>query len=111
MEYFVGQIIKAKVFRISKNVITFKTENGNICYLNISEVSDYFVKDLNMMFRVNDIKEVKIIEIMPNNELLLSFKQIHPKELRNPFEFRLDANDAEFESLLNFTNKEIEHGN
>ncbi|ENY69156.1 30S ribosomal protein S1 [Metamycoplasma auris 15026] len=109
MSYFVGQIIHAKVLRVSKNVITFKTEQNVICYLNISEVSDYYVRNLSSMFKVNEIKELKVIEIMPNKELVVSFKQIHPKELRNPFDFIIDTDTAQFSGLLEFVNKEIEN--
>ncbi|PZV99959.1 hypothetical protein [Metamycoplasma auris] len=109
MSYFVGQIINAKVLRVSKNVITFKTESNVICYLNISEVSDYYVRNLSSMFKINETKELKVIEVMPNNELVVSFKQIHPKELRNPFDFFIDEEDAQFKGLLEFVNKEIEN--
>ncbi|BAP39505.1 S1 RNA-binding domain-containing protein [Metamycoplasma canadense] len=111
MSYSKGQIIKAKVIRVSKKVISFITKDSIICYLNIHEVSDYFVSDLNLLFKINDIKEVKIIEIMPNGELILSYKQIHPKELRNPFRFKLDKKNNKFSALLDFTNKGINYGN
>lgn len=110
MNYSINQIIKAKVIKVSKKVVTFITKEAEIGYLNISEVSDYFVNDLNLMFKLNEIKELKIIEILPNSELLLSFKQIHPKELRNPFKFKLDKKEAKFDSLLDFTNKVINYG-
>ncbi|WP_330463444.1 S1 domain-containing protein [Metamycoplasma gateae] len=110
MNYSVNQIIKAKVTRVSKKVVTFITKDSIIGYLNIHEVSDYFISDLNLMFKVNDIKELKIIEIMPNKELVFSFKAIHPKELRNPFRFKLDKDNAKFDALLDFTNKGISYG-
>ncbi|AZZ65462.1 hypothetical protein DMC14_001500 [Metamycoplasma phocicerebrale] len=111
MEYSVGSIIKAKVQRISKNVITFVTKDLTRCYLNISEVSDYYIKDLKLMFKLDDIKELIILEIMPNKTLIVSYKQIHPKELRNPFKFKLDKKNTNFKALLEFTNKGIDYGN
>ncbi|MBN4089323.1 hypothetical protein OF364_02335 [Mycoplasma enhydrae] len=110
MEYTVGKIIKAKVQRVSKNVITLLTKDAIKCFLSINEVSDYYINDLKMMFKVDDIKELLILEIMPNKSLVVSYKQIHPKELRNPFKFKLDTKNTNFDALLEFTNKGIDYG-
>ena len=110
-EFEVGQIIKVKVTKIWKNVIYLTTKNNNRCFLNINEVSDYYIKDIKNMFKIGSIKEVVIIDIMATGELVVSFKRIHPKELKNPFEFKLDSDkDNKFEALLDFVNKGIRYG-
>lgn len=109
MEYTVGQIIKAKVSRVWKNTINLISKDNRKCFLNIDQVSDYYVSSLSNLFKVNDIKEVVILEIMHNGNLVVSYKKNHPKELRNPFEFRLDSKDTNFEALLDFTNKGIDY--
>ncbi|WP_027122822.1 hypothetical protein AB5V95_02255 [Metamycoplasma spumans] len=110
MEYNEGKIIKAKVVKVWKNVVNLITKDNRKCFLNINEVSDYYINNLNLTFKIDDIKEVQIIQVMPNGDLVVSFKRIHPKELRNPFEFRLDKEDTNFEALLDFTNKGINYG-
>ncbi|TPR54686.1 hypothetical protein [Metamycoplasma neophronis] len=110
MEYTVGKIIKAKVIKVWKNTVNLITRDNKKCFLNIGEVSDYYISNLSLNFKIDDIKEVQIIEIMPNGDFVVSFKRIHPKELRNPFEFRLDKEDTNFEALLDFTNKGINYG-
>ncbi|MGX9372987.1 hypothetical protein [Mycoplasma sp. 3398] len=110
MSYSVGQIIKAKVYKISSKFITLITKTNHVGYLGVSEVSDYYISNLNSFFKINDIKELIIIDIAANGELIFSFKQIHPKELRNPFSFKLDKNGAKFDKLLDFTNKGIHYG-
>ncbi|WP_049342382.1 S1 RNA-binding domain-containing protein [Metamycoplasma hominis] len=110
MNYEIGDIFKAKIIKVWKNNIILQTKEGCKCFLSINEVSDYYISDLKLMFKINDIKEVQVIEIMSNNDLVVSFKRIHPKELRNPFEFKLDSQDAEFDGLLEFTNKGINYG-
>ncbi|TPE56977.1 hypothetical protein FJO69_02595 [[Mycoplasma] falconis] len=109
-EYYVGKIIRAKVVKVLKNLVILVTKENKKCYLNINEISDYYVKNLNIMFKVGDIKELIIIEVMHTGELVVSFKKIHPKEIRNPFEFKLDTKNCEFDALLDFTNKGINYG-
>ncbi|WP_412031736.1 hypothetical protein [Metamycoplasma buccale] len=110
MQIKIGKIIKAKVVKVWKNVIILITKDNEKCHLNINEISDYFIKDISSMFEVGDIKEIQVIDIMPNHEYLVSFKKIHPKELRNPFSFRMDKDNTNFEALLDFTNKGLRYG-
>ncbi|BDX52474.1 hypothetical protein [Metamycoplasma equirhinis] len=110
MKYQVGKIIKAKVIKVWKNTINLLTKDNVKCFLNINEVSDYYVGNLNLMFKNGQIKEVQIIELMGGGELVVSFKRIHPKELRNPFTFKLEKETAKFDALLDFTNKGINYG-
>ncbi|AWX42950.1 30S ribosomal protein s1 [Metamycoplasma cloacale] len=108
--YQPGDIIKAKVFRVWKNYVILTTKNGERCYLNINEASDYYVNSLNMMFKIGDIKEVIILETILSGGYNVSFKRIHPKELRNPFDFKMDDSNTNFEQLLEFTNKGLRYG-
>ena len=62
------------------------------------------------MFKINSIKEVIVLTIDKNNDLIVSYKNIHPKEIRNPFVFKLDKNNAKFNALLDFTLKGIRYG-
>lgn len=107
--YWRDKIIKAKVTKIWKNVIYLETKDKRKCYLNINDVSDYHV-NLNSMFKINSIKEVIVLTIDRNNDLIVSYKNIHPKEIRNPFVFKLDKNNAKFDAILDFTLKGIRYG-
>ncbi|MBN0970584.1 hypothetical protein [Mycoplasma phocoeninasale] len=106
----IEKIIRAKVTKVWKNTVNLVTKNNVRCFLNINEVSDYYVNNLNLLFEVGQIREVQIIDVMPTGEYLVSFKRIHPRMLRNPFSFKLEKNDPKFKNLLDFTNKGINYG-
>ncbi|AXE60498.1 hypothetical protein DA803_00075 [[Mycoplasma] phocae] len=106
----IGKIIKAKVTKVWKNTINLVTKDNVKCFLSINEVSDYYISNLNLIFRTGQIREVQIIDVMPSKEYVVSFKRIHPKMLRNPFSFKLEKNEPNFKGLLEFTNKGINYG-
>lgn len=108
-KYWNGKIIKAKVVKIWKNVVYLKTKDGKKCYLTIDEISDYYV-NIKDIFELNSIKEVIVLDIDKSGNLIVSYKAIHPKELRNPFKFKLDQETAKFDKLLDFTLKGIRYG-
>ncbi|AWX69331.1 hypothetical protein [[Mycoplasma] anseris] len=110
MDLNISKIIKAKVTKVWKNSVILTTKENVKCFLNISEVSDYFISDLKQFFKIGDIKEVIVIDVTNTGEYIVSFKRIHPKELRNPFEFRMDDIDTNFDALLDFTNKGLRYG-
>ncbi|AZG68653.1 hypothetical protein [Mycoplasma struthionis] len=106
----IGKIIRAKILKINKTWVVFGSKDNVIFNLNITEVSDYFIADLNEMFKVGEIKELIITEKITDNEYNVSYKRIHPKYLKNPFNFKMDKKTAKFDSLLDFTNKGINYG-
>ena len=97
-EYEIGQIIKAKITKIWKRFVYLMTIDGRKCYLSVNEISDFFVSNIKEKFRVGEIKQVQIIGI-DRNLLIVSYKQIHPIELKNPFD-----------ELLDFVEKGIKYG-
>ncbi|RMA78513.1 small subunit ribosomal protein S1 [Metamycoplasma subdolum] len=106
--YRIGDIIKVQVKKITKNNVVLQSKDGKKFYLTITEASDYFVS-LSNMFKIGDIKEVIVTKKYNDDEFEVSFKLIHPKELRNPFDFKLE-DDEGFDKLLEFTKKGISYG-
>ncbi|MDC8937142.1 hypothetical protein PR243_00915 [Metamycoplasma hyosynoviae] len=109
-KYKVGQIIKAQVKKVWRNVVYLYTADNKKCYLTIKEISDYKVADIEKLFKINSIKQLQIIDIDPLGDLIVSFKRIHPKELRNPFKYKLETENNNFEQLLDFVMKGIRYG-
>lgn len=108
--YQAGKIIKVKVTKIWNKLIYLETIDKRRCFLNMNEVSDFYIKNPANSFKVGSIKQVVVLEVLPTKELLVSFKRIHPKHLKNPFKFRLDKENTNFEALLEFTNKGLRYG-
>lgn len=108
-EYEIGQIIKAKITKIWKRFVYLMTIDGRKCYLSVNEISDFFVSNIKEKFRVGEIKQVQIIGI-DRNLLIVSYEQIHPIELKNPFDYKMQTKDNHFDELLDFVEKGIKYG-
>lgn len=106
----VGQVITGKIKTIFKTNLLVIFENNYEGFLHISEVSDYFVLNLNLMFKVGQEYEFEIFEIDNiNKKLKLIWKSIHPRFLRNPFSFIIKETKGGFKNLFDQTMKEVEN--
>ena len=77
MEMKVNDLIKVQVTGIEKYGIFVITENNYIGLIHISEISDFFVRNINDYVELNETIKVKIIDVdSSNNHYKLSIKNI-----------------------------------
>lgn len=98
--------INAETSEINKNSILFNIPDGFTGFLHVSNISDYYVEDLNKYFKKKEIVVLKVLHVR-NNIVYLSFKDDRAFFLRKPFDFVLEETEKGFKNLFEFTKKEI----
>ncbi len=76
------QIVEVDVVKITAFGAFCKLDKGAVGLIHISEISDYFVKNIESFFKVGDKIKVQILEIKSNSQVCLSYKSIRPDLLR-----------------------------
>lgn len=74
--YKIGQVIHGEITAVRPYGAFVKTDDGYDGLIHISEISDYFVKDVGKYFRKGEKVIVKIIDIDDKGQLRLSLKAI-----------------------------------
>ena len=100
-------IVLCKVTKINKTYFEVITSCNRKGIVYISDISDYYVKDINEIVELNVILYL-IVKESHKDRLILSFKQNRSEFLRTPFEFKIAAKDTHFENLYDFTRREIQ---
>ena len=81
MGYEVGDYILGTVNQIRPYALFLSFDDGSKGLLHISEISDDYVRDIELFGSIGDVIKVKIIEIDPYNGFLrVSYKQVPEKE-------------------------------
>lgn len=94
MSDFIGKIIKGRVCGITNYGIFVDLENGYFGLIHISEVSDSYVKNLNDYVKLNQVINVKVIDVNEDeHKCRLSIKNIN-------YDLEKD-NDKFFQSEIN----------
>jgi len=79
-DYKVGKIVKGTITGIQKYGIFVDLDNYYSGLIHISEISDYFVKNINDYGKVGDIIYTKVLEVdEEQNHVKLSIKGINYK--------------------------------
>jgi predicted RNA-binding protein with RPS1 domain len=79
-DYKVGKIVKGTITGIQKYGIFVDLDNYYSGLIHISEISDFFVKDVNDYGKVGDIIYTKVIEVdEAQNHVKLSIKGVNYK--------------------------------
>lgn len=102
----IGMIFLCKVTLIAKNYFQVETTENQKGVAYINEISDYFVKSIDSIVKVNDIVYLVLKSVRDDGVLVFSFKENKPFFLRAPFEFKFGEKST-FQKLFDFTNKEI----
>lgn len=84
MKYKTGEIHKGRISAIVEYGAFVVLEDDTIGLLHISEISNDFVKNVTDVYQVDDIINVKIIEIK-DNRLILSTKIFHKARRRTKY--------------------------
>ena len=105
----IGDIIIGKIKKIQKNHLIVLIKNDLIVKVYISDISDYFVKNLKTMFEINQEYEFLILKITNKKDIKLSWKLINPLFMKNPFSYKIKETKKGFEKLFKNTNKKIDN--
>ncbi|MGN1398703.1 MAG: S1 RNA-binding domain-containing protein [Erysipelotrichaceae bacterium] len=74
--YRIGQVVQGVITGIKSYGAFVKLDNGQDGLIHISEISDFFVNDVNCFFRKGEKIVVKIIDIDSTGKYKLSLKAI-----------------------------------
>ena len=103
-------VLSGVVRKIKKTIIIVELENGFEGMLHISDVSDYYVNNLNYMFEIGKEYSFKIISMdHENKRAKVDWKSIHPRFMKTPFKYEIKETESGFGNLLKNTLKEIEN--
>ena len=106
----VNIVLTGVVKKINSTTVIVELENQYEGLLHISNVSDYYVNNLNYMFEIGKEYPFKIIELDDDKKRAkLDWKSIHPRFLKNPFKYEVKETKSGFENLLENTLKEVEN--
>lgn len=106
MENVIDDVVLCKVTKIHKTYFEVLTSCGNRGIVYISDISDYYVKDISEIVEMNTILYL-IVKEKKEGRFVLSFKKNRSEFLRTPFEFKIENNNTNFKNLYDFTRKEI----
>ena len=94
-----GDIVRGKVVQISRTHLIANLESGEAALLYIVEISDYYVSSISSMFEKGRWYDFVILSVSKDNQIAISWKQIVPRYLKNPFEFKLEETKNGFKNL------------
>ena len=81
MGYEVGDLVLGTVNQIRPYALFLSFDDGAKGLLHISEISDNYVRDIELFGSIGDVIKVKVIEIDPYNGFLrVSYKQVPDEE-------------------------------
>lgn len=106
MQNKIDDVVLSKVTKIHKTFFEVLTSCGHKGIVYISDISDYYVKDINEIVQPNSILYL-IVKEKKSDHFILSFKKNRSEFLRTPFEFRIEHKETNFKNLFDFTRKEI----
>lgn len=99
-ELNVGDIVEAKVTKITDFGAFVKINGRNRGLIHISQVSNDFVKDINKYLKVGDEVKARIIKLGPGNKIDLTLKK--PKSDRPQKKDKSSGfKSSDFEEKLN----------
>lgn len=106
----VGKIVSGKVDRVATTHVIVKFKNGYEGMCHISKISDYFVNNIQSMFKVGEEHKFEVISVNEEEKRVkLNWKNIHPRFLKNPFEYEVQETENGFKNLKENTEGAIEN--
>ena len=114
----IGDIVKGKVTGIKPYGAFVKFEDESTGLIHISEISNGFVKDINNFVKLNEMLEVKVIDVdEENNQYRLSLKALNDKKRNKrrvryqPLQMKIGFKTIEekMDEWITEINKEIEN--
>lgn len=118
MQYKVGDIVLGVVNGIQPYGAFIKLPNNEQGLIHISEISSYFVKDINQYVSLNQQIKIKVIEVLEDKHLYrFSLKQVEPRYRQNIRNFKnttrkkryvIPQNQQDFSPLENMMDTWIE---
>ena len=84
-KYYPGNVVKGKVVAIKPYGVFVELEDDIIGLLHISEISDFFVADINKIIKVGELIETKILDVnYIEKKAKLSLRAIKKRERYKP---------------------------
>lgn len=106
MYYEKGEIVAGKVTGITKYGIFVQIDENVSGLIHISEISPYFVQDIEKYVHLGEVIRVKIVEIQEDGKYCLSIKGIDYRILKDR-KSKIEKSDADFSSLAMALNEWI----
>ncbi len=78
-----NQVVEVKVVKIVPYGVFCELEKGFIGLIHISQISDFFVKNIEDYMKIGDVIKVEILEVKKDKkQFCLSYKSIRPELLK-----------------------------
>lgn len=103
----VGDIVEGKISQIFKTHFIVDLENGWKGLVHVSKISDYYVLNIGTMFKIGEKLFFKVIEVEEDKKVKLSWKDLMPRFVKDPFEFKLAETEGGFKNLSEFTQEMV----
>lgn len=105
-----GDVVRGVVTKIKSTHFIVDLENEYHGIVHVSAVSDYFVSNLSLMFKVEGEYNFLILDVDNiTKRVKLDWKSIHPRFQKNPFKYKIEETEKGFKNILKNTKKEVEN--
>ena len=105
----VGTIVHSTVVSINKNYLLVSVDEDFTGMVHISNISDYYIIDINFMFAIGEKYDFQVEEIdYKTKKIKLNWKILNPRFLKRAFKYELKETKSGFKNLLEKTLKEVE---
>lgn len=102
-----GEVYNGKVIKINKTYVLINVEDI-VGIVHISEISDYLIKDINSIFKLNEYYNFQFIKNL-NDKHIFSYKRINAKLLKKRYTIIYDP--KEFDDLMKNLDKYMKNNN
>lgn len=76
----IGDVLKGKITGVTEYGLFLSLNSNYTGLVHISEISEFFIEDINIFFKIGDIVKVKVLEINEQkHQAKLSIKKISTK--------------------------------
>ena len=104
----IGRIVNSTVVSINKNYLLVAVDDDFTGMVHISNISDYFIVDINFMFKIGEKYDFQIEEIdYKTKKIKLNWKILNPRFLKKAFKYELMETEKGFKNLLEKTLNEV----
>ncbi|MCK5807310.1 MAG: S1 RNA-binding domain-containing protein [Mycoplasmataceae bacterium] len=106
----VGSIVHSNVVSINKSYLLVNIDDEFTGMVHISNISDYYIVDINYMFLVGEQYDFLVEEIdYKSKKVKLSWKALNPRFMKRAFKYCIEETESGFKNLLEKTLKEVEN--
>lgn len=98
--------IKGRITKINKNFFVFVTMDNKMGVVYINDISDYYIKDLKLIFGLGEQLEL-LVKYIKDDIYFCDFKTGRPDFLHFPFKYEINETKNGFNNLSKYNKEEV----